>query len=355
MPPKNFARAAVLAAVLSACFLVASEIHWRSQGFPPSHNDDRYLWAIERRHVYRPEEETTVFIGGSRIKFDLDIPTWKRLTGEDPVQLALVGTPARPVLHDLANDPSFKGKLVIDVMEPQFFSLDSIRREQWAREALQAYHEATPAQWASSYLNFGLESTFTFLEEGKFGANALLADIPLSNRPGVFVFPSFPKGFGITTAKRQTYMLPEFVADTAAVNRQRHIWGMLMLGMIDKSVPSPEQLKEVLAQTKRSVDKIMARGGTVIFVRPPSSGPMLAAENKYFPREKFWEALLQFTHTPGIHYADYPAMTNFNCPEWSHLTKDDAVKYTEALVHALQQKGWKFAGTQSPTAAAQQP
>ena len=109
-----------LAFVIS--FMLAWEFHFRSRGFAPTYNDDKVLWATKRREIYQSRDEATVFVGSSRIKFDLDIPTWRRMTGEDAVQLAIVGTSPRPVLRDLANDENFKGKLIVDVVEDLFFS-----------------------------------------------------------------------------------------------------------------------------------------------------------------------------------------------------------------------------------------
>jgi len=54
--------------------------------------------------------------------------------------------------------------------------------------------------------------------------------------------------------------------------------------------------------------------------------------------------MLEYTNTPGIHYADYPGTSNLMCIESSHLGKTDAVKYTTELVKILkEEKGWQFA------------
>lgn len=337
-----FVRAAVLALVLVMAFMATLEVYWRNRGFIPTHNDDKMLWAHKRKEIYKPAESTTVVIGGSRIKFDLDIATWEKLTGDEIVQLAIVGTPARPVLRHLAEDPNFKGKVIIDVMEPQFFTLDSIRRESSAVEAIAAYTELTPAQKANNSINYALESQFVFLEEGKFAINPLLDDLRLG-RPGVWTFPVFPKEFEMTTAERQTFMTEKFLQDTSLQNWQRRIWGQLILSRIDKDILQGKELDFFMSQIRSYIKTIVARGGSVVFVRPPSSGPLLEAEMKHYPREQFWEPLLKFTNTPGIHFADDPVTASFNCPEWSHLSAADAVTYTESLVKALEQKaGWTF-------------
>ena len=98
-------------------------------GVDTSFDDNRALWAYTRAKVYEPKDRATVFIGSSRIKFDLDIPTWEQLTGDHAVQLACVGSSPAPVLRDLANDPDFKGRLIIDVTEEIFLTTSSFDDE----------------------------------------------------------------------------------------------------------------------------------------------------------------------------------------------------------------------------------
>src|SRR5687768_9413141 len=159
MKSNKLFNASILALFLVICFIFGLESYWRSRGFVPTFNDDKVLWSTKRKEIYKPAEEATVFIGGSRIKFDLDVPTWEKLTGEHAIQLAIVGTPGRLVLRNLANDQNFKGKVIIDVADAQFFSFpDSAQRDRLAREALEYYYDETPAQRSSAYINYFLES-----------------------------------------------------------------------------------------------------------------------------------------------------------------------------------------------------
>jgi hypothetical protein len=301
------------------------------------------LWSTKRKEIYKAAEEATVFVGGSRIKFDLDVPTWENLTGEKAIQLAIPGTPGRLVLRDLANDKNFKGKVIIDVADGQFFSLpDSTRRDRLAREALEYYYDETPAQRVSSSINFFLESKLVLLEEGKYSLTSLLNDLKLPNRPGVNVSPATftPKEFGVSTFDRQTWITPMFLADPQLQKRQKDFWTR---GIKNASPIKGDTLNALLEQTKKAIDKLRARGATVIFVRPPSDGPYIEMETRLYPRQKYWDYLLEYTNTPGIHYADYPGTANLTCAEWSHLTRQGAAAYTTQLVKILQEeKGWTF-------------
>src|SRR5690349_5064953 len=123
MTNENLAQPALFALLLFILAIASWEIYLRNDGSDNAYDDTPALFAHTRGQVYLPKDESTVFIGSSRIKFDLDVPTWKALTGDIPVQLACVGSTPLPVLYDLAKDPKFKGKLVIDVTEVLFFSL----------------------------------------------------------------------------------------------------------------------------------------------------------------------------------------------------------------------------------------
>jgi len=338
MQSKNLIKSGLLSFALVMAFILCWEKYWRNKGFKITYNDDKVLWAAKRAEVYQPANKTTVFIGSSRIKFDLDIPAWKTLTGENAVQLSLVGTSPRLLLQDLANDENFKGKLVVDVTEVLFFSQNPVFHKS-AKEATSFYKKQTPSEYLSSKINFALESQFVFLEEKRFALSSLLNDLEIPNRPGVFAVPPFPKGFEWTKFDRQTYMSEGFLADTNLLNRQTAIWKKLI--MADKTPPlNGDALKAVFVEIKTAVDKIKSRGGQVIFIRTPSSGPMAEGESKVYPRVAYWDALLSFTGTKGIHYTDDPVTANLTCPEWSHLAPKDAISYTYRLVNQLRQRGW---------------
>jgi hypothetical protein len=342
MQQNHFFKTLILTLVIVISFVACLEYYWRSRGFPVSYNDDKVLWANQRKKVDKTDQ-STVFIGGSRIKFDLDIATWEKLTGEKAIQLALVGTPARLTLRDLANDEKFKGKLIVDVAEFQFFAIDTVRRDKFAREALEYYYKETPAQKASAFLDFEVESKFVFLEEAKFGLTALLNDLEIPNRPGVVAPSVFPKELSVTNFDRQNSMTPMFLADPRLQQWQRNNWAKGIAQSGKTPVIKGDTLNAFLKGIKTCVDKIRSRGGLVVFVRPPSGELYLEMENRLYPRKKYWDKLLDYTNSPGIYFSDYPATSNFVCPEASHLSPGDAMIYTTQLVKILQEeKGWVF-------------
>ncbi|HZF65732.1 MAG TPA: hypothetical protein VEZ55_14655 [Chitinophagaceae bacterium] len=344
MSTNPFIKAGILTIVLLTVFLIGWELTWRSKGFFAFYDDNAALWADKRAKVYKPQQQNTVFIGSSRIKFDLDIPTWKKITGEDATQLAIVGSSPLLLLEDLANDENFKGKLVVDVTEPLYFSGAPPYTAKPA-EFTSYFKKRTPTQKFSFEVSRRLESQFTFLNQEYLSINGLLNQVTLPARKDVFVFPYFPHQFEVTNFERQSLMLDEFVRDSSLQKQMQDVWQTLMMAGSKMPPTPPEAVEAVFTRTTTAVNKIRARGGRVLFVRTPSSNPMWQGEQMGFPREKFWNRLLNVAKAEGIHFADYDETSGFICPEWSHLSPADAIVYTKHLARHIESKGWKFPNT----------
>ena len=76
MQTANFQKGGLLALIISVLAITCWEISIRNRDLPLSYDDNEALWADKRAMVYEPADKSTVFIGSSRIKYDLDIQTW---------------------------------------------------------------------------------------------------------------------------------------------------------------------------------------------------------------------------------------------------------------------------------------
>jgi len=83
-----------------------------------------------------------------------------------------------------------------------------------------------------------------------------------------------------------------------------------------------------------------ARGVQVLFLRSPSDGEYLRYETRLFPRATTWEVLLAASAAPGLHFQDYPELQGYYLPEWSHMTRAEAERYTAALYAVIQRDFW---------------
>jgi hypothetical protein len=337
------AKAGLLALALLAGFLIAWEVYLRSRGFENSYNDDEDLWAYHHQQVHQATDANPVMIGSSRIKFGLDLETWRATTGKAPTQLALPGTSPRPILTDLANDPEFKGTVIVGVTEVLFFQPNGSFPEQQATKCVKYYPNWSIARQTGFHLNRALESNLIFLDVHRFNLKTLLHQLDLPNRPAVFAEPPFPLKFTTDGFDRQTYITTEFEQDTVLQKKQKDIW-MYLFTKAPGEPPSDSTITSIFQQVKSEVAKITGRGGHVLFVRMPSGGEVLELEKKIVPREKYWDRLLRETGAPGIHFEDYPELSRYECPEWSHLTKADARTFTADFIRVMEQKtGWTVA------------
>ncbi|MDB4967198.1 MAG: hypothetical protein JWN44_2887 [Myxococcales bacterium] len=331
IPPQPWNRIFV-GAMLSAALLVAgAELYWRSYGATPSYRNSDGAWAAQRRRIDQGEGGKTVLIGSSRVLFDLQLPVWQKEAGQRPIQLALEGTSALPVLEDLADDPNFTGRLLVGVTPALFFSGRVMRGgvvKYFHREGL----TQRTGQWLSSRL---LEPFFAF-DDPDFALATVVQRQPWPARPGA---PSHidVRKLSVSDADRNTHMWKKVEKDAEYRALARKIWTQTFAPPPpDASAPSPAEMQRIageqISRAAAAVTKLRARGAQVIFLRLPSAGPFLEFENRVTPRAQTWDVLLQRTGAPGIHFEDYPQLQGYTLPEWSHLAASEAERLTAALV-----------------------
>lgn len=312
--------------------MAAWEAHWRAYGGVPGYRNSDGLWTIQRRRINAGEGDAFVVIGSSRLKFDLQLDVWQRASGVRPIQLALEGTSAMPVLEDLAEDPDFTGTLMVGVTPGLFFSGGGLRGN------VVAYAKReTPSQRASQWLSMqGLENRFAWYDPD-FALFTVLEAQDWPAREGVQRYPDVPKVSVTTSADRNHRMWQRLETDSAYARHVQKIW----VGRRPPGPPSAEQratldagIEREIARAVAAVERLKARGVRVVFVRAPSDGDLLKGEQLRFPRERTWDALLARTGAPGIHFEDHADMQGLWLPEWSHLAGADADRYTAALYRA---------------------
>lgn len=342
LPQRPLGAAAVTGLLLTLLALLAWEGHWRDFGVGPGYRNSDGQWAEQRRRIDAGEGDATVLLGASRVLFDIDLDTWEQVAGERPVQLAVEGTSPLPMLEDLADDPDFTGRVLVGVAPDVFFSGFGYRGE-----ILDYYRKQTPSQRSSDWLSMTLlEPWLAFYGDVDFAFFTVLERQAWPVRAGVPDFISVRK-LSMTSRDRNTRMWSKVEHDAAYRTLCRRVWSQYF----DVPVPgfeTPEQRQTAAdAQIGRAVAaiaRLRARGVPVVFVRPPSDGEYLAYEQRDFPREGTWDALIARTGVPGIHFEDHAPLQGLNLPEWSHLSASDARRYTESLVAIMaRERVWEAA------------
>jgi len=318
---------------------LAWELYVRSIGYAPTLNDTDDLWTQVRRRV---EPESFVIVGDSRPLFDLDLDELEKGLGKRPVQLAIAGSCAYPVLADLVNDETFHGTVICSIV-PGMFLAPGGPLLKTSEKALKRHHSQTVAQRASHHLGMFVEEHIAFLKQEDLTLERLLAKLPIPNRLNAQVPPIFPPYFQTVDNERRMRMTEKCAQPGELQTRIQNIWLPLFTPPPPPSYVPREIFMEKMGQavearfrdTVATVNKLRARGGRIIFVRFPNSGELKALEDRLSPRERTWDPLIKSTGAPGIYYSDYPELSGFNCPEWSHLSAGDSVEFTKRLVPHL--------------------
>ena len=319
----------------------AWEFYCRSIGYGPTLNNTEDLWVTARRRV---QPESVVIIGDSRGWFDLDLDELQKGFGKRPVQLAGPGSCPYPVLADLVSDETFHGAIICSFTPRLFMAPPGSPPMERAEKNVRRSRTQTPAQRVSQYLAMPLEEHVAFLKQQDLTLEELLKRLPVPNRPGALVPPPPPPYFQTIDRERRARMIEECARPGSELQRR------IQLGWIPLFNPPPPPTyipKEVfMAKVKKAIEqrfqdvaaaaqKLRARGGKIVFVRLPVTGGLKVLEDRTTPRSQIWDRVIRDTAAPGIYFEDFPALSGFNCPEWSHLSAGDSVEFSKRLVPHL--------------------
>jgi hypothetical protein len=341
IPPAPWRGIAVAVSLVVLIATTAWELYARSLGYRPTLNDNEDLWTAARRKV---QPESTVIVGDSRAWFDVDLDEFQKGLGQRPIQLAMAGSTAWPVLDDLAKDTNFHGTVICSFVPGLFFAPSNSPPMERAGKGVKRYHNQTPAQRMSEYLALPLEEHIAFLKPDDLSLEGLLNQLPIPNRPGALVPPTFPPYFQTEDRERRARMWEKCAEPGSKLaKRIQQIWLPLFTPpppptFVPKDVFFAEMKKGIekrFAAVTDAVEKIRGRGGKIVFVRFPHTGDLKELEDRLTPRAQTWDPLLKMTSAPGIYYSDFPELSGFDCPEWSHLSAGDSVEFTKRLVPHL--------------------
>jgi hypothetical protein len=316
------------------------EFYCRSIGYGPTLNDNEDLWTMTRRRV---QPESVVIIGDSRGWYDLDLDELQKGLGKRPVQLAMGGSCAYPVLADLANDRNFHGTIICSFVPRLFFAPPGSPPMERAGKAVRRSRTQTPAQRVSQYLAMPLEEHVAFLKQQDLTLDELLNRLPIPGRPGALAPPSLPPYFQTIDRERRARMIERCAQPGELQRTIQQRWLRLFTPPPPPSYIPKEafmaKIKEAIEtrfrDTTAAVEKLRARGGKIVFVRLPVVSELKALEDRIMPRSQIWDRVIKDTAAPGIYFEDFPELSSFNCPEWSHLSAGDSVEFSKRLVPHL--------------------
>lgn len=321
-----------LVLVLVVAATAAWEWKMRTLGLHAGDLDDGLShWTVERRKIAACEDDGVVIFGSSRILFDTDLDAWEEMTGRRPIQLALVGTNPRSFLKRFADDSDFDGLVVVGVTPELFFSdFTSAFPEYLGLNDL--WRDESPSKRFGHQVGLVLSRYVAFLDDeyslGKLIERVEIPDREGTRRPYLEVWK-----LSESVAGRQHRMWSRLETDRRLQDHAKNVWMER-----DRGGPDADTITKAIEDARQSVERIRAHGGDVAFVRSPSAGAYYDRELRNVPRDKTWDRLLRETGAFGIHFEDYPEMRDLEVPEWSHLSRESATRFTRAYVGVLRER-----------------
>ena len=287
-------------------------------------DDGPSFWAEQRRRVDAGDVAIAI-LGDSRILYDTDLGRFERLTGVRPVQLAIGGSNALPFLENLADAPRFTGLAIVGIADRSYFRAGA----GLGGPALERYRFESPAVRISFLFHRALSRVLAFLDDN-YRLNRLVRQLDEGWRAGVlFPIPERLWKLGTVGDDRQTFMWARVESDVRWQEHKRAIW------MRPFPPVAPAAVLSTAERTRAAVAKIRARGGEVVFVRPPSAPQLRVYEDQVVSRAQGWDVLLERADVRGVHFDDETAMQGLVLPEYSHLSRACATVFTDAYVRAL--------------------
>src|SRR6184192_3804667 len=340
IPPVPWRGLTVVVVLIVIAAAAAWELYCRSIGYGPTLNDNEDLWTMTRRRV---KPESVVIIGDSRAWFDLDLDELQKGLSKRPVQLAMGGSCAYPVMADLANDENFHATIICSIVPRLFVAPPGTPPMERTEKAVRRSHTQTPAQRVSQYLAMPLEEHVAFLKQQELTLDDLVKRLPIPNRPYALVSPRIPPYFGTLDRERRARMIEGCAQPGKLQTTIQQIWLPLFTPPPPPTYIPKEEFAKRMGQAieqrfhdvAAAVQKLRSRGGKIVFVRLPHSGGLKALEDRETPRAAVWDRVIKDTAAPGIYYEDFPELAGFNCPEWSHLSAGDSVEFSKRLIPHL--------------------
>jgi hypothetical protein len=292
----------------------------RLSGFNGMPADDSGLWALARAAVPAGDPSRFVIIGSSRAHLGTNLEVFGSIFGgEPPIQLAIEGGSPLPVLRHLADQDSFRGIVLCDLVPAMVFNRTDNRDDR-------------SEDWIASYELRPWNALFERRLKKEFELQ--FACVCERFRPGRSLRSWWESG-KISPPLMCYKSDRSIAADLRAIDfSNMRLWE-------DTSVLNPMSADEIGDQVRmisRWVDRIQGRGGRVVMIRFPVQGRVRAAEDEHFPRHQYWDSLASNTRALMIPFEDYPALSGFPSPDGSHLDYRDAQVFSRVLAEIVKEK-----------------
>lgn len=302
----------------------AFESFLRDRGYEPTVQDDQDLWSVQADRL-RGADRPIALLGASRIQFAVDPAQVEKATGRTTAMLAINGEYPVAALRWLAEDTSFRGLAIVGVDSRGLDKRHWEMQQPWIDHYR---HRWTFARKVHRLMLSPLQQYLVFMRSPFAWASLLRRELAGLGMPFNDYLVMRADRVGFLDYRR---------TNVEAIRRQRIV--DLVEYYRDYPPAPPEQWLGDLAEVSGWVKDIQARGGTVVFFREPSAGEHLALDEKFYPRERYWDAYARISPAPMIEFRDEPEFASIVLPDTSHIDGLDIPRFTDALLAVLARRG----------------
>lgn len=326
LPPGPWARTWRLTAILVVGVLAIWEVGLRAAGFRPS-VDYAASWVVARAHV---DPRSTVFLGTSRIQAALVPSAWQEVAGgAAPAQLAWIGGSPLPMIEEFANDSTFRGLLIVDLLPLHAFDVSGESEQQiiqgiekWTRDL------PSPARMVENRLESVVTSAFAF-RASPAAPDRILETLRAGETP-------MPQVSVLNADRWSPFDYGAAVFDGRPWDPEDGFTHVeYRLAERSGRVPDDAEFTALLDRYRTAVQRIHERGGHVVFVVLPVCGGRRDVEEARYPRQRFWDVFARRVPGVMIHWDDEPALPRLPCWDGSHIAQEYAPAVTRDLAELV--------------------
>ena len=322
----------VIGAVLALGLVALAEWGWRSLGFEATPVNDADLWSIQRRAARGAD--AWMLLGASRMQLGFHRPTFEaRYPGCRLANLTVNGHYPLATLRDLAADPAVGGTVLVSADARSF---RAVHRDMQQAQVDHFQTVFSPERHVNRLLASEAQSRLVIANPEHNWVQALrrwlAGEVPVHGR--------------YTVVESDGLVAADFTGvDTQALVDH---WER---GLDDYYAQLPPETARDWLEAARAVvpwvQAIEARGGRVVFVRLPTSGPHWRIDERKYPRSAYWNQLGTSLGLDTLHFQDVPALAALQLPDSSHVDQRDRGLLTSALLDALESR-FGIAGCRGP-------
>ncbi len=280
--------------------------------------DHNALWAKEREQATDPATALTL-VGMSRLLYSVDPAELTDMSQRDAVaQLAVPGKGPLPTLLDLAQDTDFNGTVLLSFFPTAFLPPNTHGQQPYVDYFQKKWNTNQKFNW---HVAHWIEQRSIARQTNYSLVNTLRSLLKTGELPTGDLF--------LSNDGLRTYYA-DFQRTDVAEQKRRRVTSQTRANKLAAKL-DPQVWRDMTDQVTQAVRAIEARGGCVIVLRMPVGPAIEQVEFGAFPREQYWDPMIQKLGVPAIHYQDAPALQAFEFPDAVHADRRDKAAFTRAL------------------------